>query len=510
MTEPDPKADAAREAAAIGNVVLVTAYRGMGLVLTIGLVMFQAAAFGTTLAADAFAFARQTISATLSQLEHLLEKVFVPVFMQDATADESSTAARLMRLALQLVLLSIVATAMLWLAVPAIVSALAPTFEGERRDITITVFRIMLLGIPPSVLAGLFAAARFSRRKFGLVSLARLMPRAAGLLGFVFAGLSLSVTGLSWWLVGGMAAMAAALFYATMRVSLRGKPLSVEPGQASEGSGRRAVATVIGAVGQIALGSINAFLATFGPVGTITLMFLGLRLLNAAPGMTGTAVNTVYFAEFAEGAQNRRTDQARRIASGLRMSLMFALPIAALLVVAAGPIAELLLVRGAFSEADGLAVAEFVVLMTPTLLVNASHSAFSPAVLADPELPLARVTTIGSVAAIAVRLGLGLVLVPRYGLDGLAVAILISSLANNLALWVVLRRAYGRLMSLRDFGVLARMAAAAILGAAIPWALPGVPILLTAPASGVAYVALCFLFNVPEIRILLRRRKTAV
>lgn len=503
----------AQDARAIGNVFLVTLLKGGGLLMTLGLVALQAAAFGTTPVADGFYLARQTLASAAGLAGAWLEKVFVPVFAADLSGGGGVAAERLGRLTLRLGLGGAALTTALIAAAPWIVAGLAPGFGPEQADAAVAVFRILAVGLPLSVLAGLFAALQFSRRKFGLATIGQLMPRILGLAGFAVAGLAIGAAELAWWLVAGMAAMAAATGWAARRGLARRGPGAEPPARPVDRRHMAAVTAIFGA--EMALGWTTSALASIGPPGTLALAVMGLRLLNAAPGMTTGAVGTVYYAEYAAGALGDRPAQAGRIAAGLRLTAFFSMPVAALLLAAAEPITRILLERGAFGGADTAAVAGFVRLMVPSLLVNGAFGIFSAVLLADPQMRALRVAVAQGAAAVATRLALGWALVPAMGLTGLAVAILASGAVSTAVIWWELRRVYGRLTLAQDRAALLRMGVAAAAAGVVAWgAARLVPRAAEAPlavaAFGVAYLGLSLWMGLPEARAMtarLRRRR---
>jgi putative peptidoglycan lipid II flippase len=485
----------------IGSVFKITAVKGVGLLLTLALTALQAAAFGTSAAADAFFFARQTLSSANSMLEGWIKKIMVPVFLASAAREPAAMRRGLWRLALTWGGGAALLAGLAVLGAPWLVEALAPGFDGARLELAVLVFRILAAGLPLTLVAALFAALHYARRRFGLATFATLMPRLAALAGFAVAGLGLSVAGLAWWLVGGMAAMAAITGYTAWRALARVAE-DAQAAPAAPRTGRRGLVVTAMLLGQLLLGWANAALATMGAAGTVALMFLGLRLLNAGPGMTNTAVNTVYYTEYARGAGGAQTEQARRIAAGIRMSMFFVFPVAGLLAWGAHPLIALVMERGAFSAADTAAMAVFVQLMIPSLAINAVYGSLAAALTADMTLPALRTAVVAGVLAVATRLGVGLPLMGSLGLTALALAILTSSAVSLVVHYLPLRRAYGRLMNAADALAMLRAALAAGLGALAAWLLPEAPLVLRLAVYGAVFVLAAQLLHVPEMRYL--------
>ena len=485
----------------VRSILKITAIKGIGLILTVAMTTLQAAAFGATASADAFFFARQTLSNATSVFEGWLQKMLVPAFVADLADRPSRLRRRATGLALRIGLLTLAGAGLGWIAAPMVVNALAPGFDAERHRLAVTLFRILVFGVPVSLVAALFAALEFSRKRFGLATFASLMPRITGLAAFAVAGLAITVAAFSVWVLAGMCIMAVMMAYVGMR-SLAQVDLANLPdrSEARPAAGRqRGLSVAVMFLGQIALGWVNGAVASFGTAGTVALMFLGLRLINAAPAMANNAVSTVYYTEYAEDSgPSGQGRLAADVAGALRLSYAFAIPTVGLFLTTAEPLVRFLLERGAFEGSDTRVLSAFVMAMAPSLLLNAVNAIYGVLLLADPDRSALGPLTLSAVSAVAIRLGLGVALVPAYGLTGLAVAILASSVALVAPLvWTVHRR-IGSVLRRADWSVLLRLTLAAGLAGLFPLLVDAHALILCA-GYGVLYLGLAALFRVPEI-----------
>ncbi|MDB5471316.1 MAG: polysaccharide biosynthesis protein [Caulobacter sp.] len=144
-------------------------------------------------------------------------------------------------------------------------------------------------------------------------------------------------------------------------------------------------------------------------------------------GLGYTAVIAALAPRFAAAhAKGDREGLARTAAAGAALAVVTCLPFVALFAVAGGPLMRL--VFGAPYAVAGPALA----VMTLAQLCNATFGAASSAlIMAGHE----RRAAVAFVAALAVHAGLGVVLIPRFGVDGAAWAYLGQMAVMNLVLW---------------------------------------------------------------------------
>jgi putative peptidoglycan lipid II flippase len=127
----------------------------------------------------------------------------------------------------------------------------------------------------------------------------------------------------------------------------------------------------------------------------------------------------------------------RTVSQGIRMMLMLNVPATIGLVVLARPIVELIYERGAFVPQDTNATALALMFYSPGLLGYSAVKIISPTFYSMRD---ARTPVVVSVLAVAVNLGLNLVLVNVLGFRGLALGTAIASVFNAAVLMFMLRR----------------------------------------------------------------------
>lgn len=536
----------------VANIFLLTALKIAGLLLSVVLIMLQTAVLGAGPMADAYFLVRRLILSAINMTGEATNQLLVPDFARQSAAFGAARARRAMgRGGLVLVAISVLIAGVVAIFAPLVVAALAPGFDAERSSMAVLLLRIVVICLPLSMIGGVAGAFNFSRRRFGITTLARMAPRLALVLVLLAMGAAAGPVALSWALVAGVALSTAVVVWKSLREAARpaapvtGSEAEAEradiarPVDATHQRSRqrphqrtraRAWAIGINVVAQMAMGWLDAGLASMAGVGAVTVLFVAQRLLSSAPGAVNSSVTAVFYTEYSHSAATAGSspDAAQRppeapggdakaqVAAAVRISLFLVLPLALFILLAAEPLVRLLLERGAFTPADTKATAEVMRYLSPLLLVNAVLAAFLAATLADARLPLVRIFLWFSAVTLGLRLILGLVLVHYAGLAGLAVAIILSSVAGAVVLGLALSRSHGRLFQRHDQRALATMVGAAVLGAGAaasagqmfgptnPVGLVGMGAVLV-----VVFVLLCASARLPEMmalkRIILRK-----
>ncbi len=549
----------------VTNIFLLTGLKIAGLLLSLVLIMLQTAVLGAGPMADAYFLVRRLILTAINMAGEASNQLLVPDFARRSTAIGTVTTGRtgatgaigatgatvgiggtgaaswapkvIGRGGLSLIALAVLIAGAVAIFAPAVVALLAPGFDPERSEMAVHLLRIVAICLPLSMIGGVAGAFNFSRRRFGITTLARMVPRIALVLVLLTMAGAAGPVALSWALVAGVAVSTAIVVWTSLREAAR---LPGSPTKGSEGdegartvaldtdtdidtdtgteanskvaphvtshlvarhqaprqdprqrTRARAWAIGINVVAQMAMGWLDAGLASMAGVGAVTVLFVAQRLLSSAPGAVNSSVTAVFYTEYSHGAatldrvadwvadqpSDRASDTGKRpfpnpardakvqVAAAVRISLLVVLPLALFILLAAEPLVRLLLERGAFTPADTKATAELMRFLSPVLLINAVLAAFVTATLADARLPLVRVFLCFASVTLGLRLLLGLVLVPVGGLAGLALAIILSSVAGATVLGVALSRFRGRLFRPHDQRALATMFGAAMLGA---------------------------------------------
>ena len=204
---------------------------------------------------------------------------------------------------------------------------------------------------------------------------------------------------------------------------------------------RRIVPVAIGAgVYQVSL-LIDTIIASLLPAGSISYLFFADRVNQLPLGVVGVAVGTALLPLMSR--QLRSGDEAAATASqnrAIEFSLFLTLPAAVALVVIAEPIISVLFERGAFDATSVKATAGALAIYATGLPAYVLVKALAPGYFAreDTATPVKI-----AVFALAVNLGLNLILMGPFKHLGIAMATSVSAWCNALILaFVLIRRGH--------------------------------------------------------------------
>lgn len=217
---------------------------------------------------------------------------------------------------------------------------------------------------------------------------------------------------------------------------------------------------------------VNTILAAGEGTGAVSWLSYAFRLMYVPIGLFGISIATAALpAVSRHAAQDDPAGMRRTIADALRMMLLLMVPALVGLIVLAEPIVQVVFERGSFRPGDTAATAAALVFYAPGLL---GYSAVRITVPCFYALRDAVTPTAISAAAVALNLGLNLVLVQVLGYRGLALGTSLAALANAALLCILLRRRLGGLGGRALLAALWKIAvAAALMGAAVVAVLGG-------------------------------------
>jgi putative peptidoglycan lipid II flippase len=407
-------------------------------------------------------------------------------------------------------------------AAPVLVTLLAPGFEGERRDLTITLVRILFPGVGLLVLSAWCLSILNSHRRFLLSYASPVLWNIAIITATVLAPKGGALREVGIWVAWGAVAGSALQLLIQLPPALA----LLRGAGAPRTRGRESVGIVLSrGVGQISA-FVDGILASLLPGGAVTAMANAQTLYTLPVSLFGMSVAAAELPELAtEAAAGSSAHPAlsRRLRDGSRRVAFFVVPTMIGFLCFGDVIAALFFETGRFTAADAAYVwlilaGASVGLLAATLsrLYNSVYFA-----LHDTRTPL-RFATIrvvlsimfGYVAAVPLPGLLGLE--QRVGAAGI-------TLAAGLAAWVeffLLRRGLeARIGDLPpDRGYYARIVTAAVAGAAGG----GGALLLGAKrlgpvaaaavvlgAFGVVYLLVTAMAGVPAARRILGRRDPA-
>ncbi|MEW6662939.1 MAG: murein biosynthesis integral membrane protein MurJ [Bacillota bacterium] len=330
-------------------------------------------------------------------------------------------------------LLTLAAVAGIGLA-PWLVKAVAPGFSVAETELTIRLTRIMFPSIVFMGCGMLVSGMLNAGRRFSVAAFA---PGVVNIVIILSVFLVASIEGVAWGTLAGFAAFLLVQLPDLKKVGFRYFP-GLKLGHPAVRQALANLGPVLLAVSvtQVYL-IMNRFFASFLLAGSITALDLANRTMNL-PGIFVSSVYTAIFPALAERAvRGDREGLAQTLAGGLRMVIFLIVPASLGMMILKDPLISVLYQRGAFnSAAAGLtsgALLYFAVgypgLAANTVLLRAYYalgSAALPAVL--------------GLISLGLNLVLSLLLLPRMGHEGLALANSLATLGYSVLLVAVLKK----------------------------------------------------------------------
>lgn len=408
--------------------------------------MILASAFGASTVADAFYVAFR-IPNFLRELfaEGSMSAAFVPVFSEYLTLNGKADARKLARATFTI--LSLITTAVVIVGIgfsPQIIGVIARGFldDPEKFRLTALLTRMMfpfLLFISSSALImGIlnslhrFGPPAFSSVVYNVVNIATFLLLAPYFQEPVFAA-AIGVT------LGGLAQFLMqlpALYSEGFSIAFLRPILPLHAGVVK--MGRLILPTVLGlSVTQINL-LVNTFLASFLPLGSVSYLYYGMRLIHFPLGIFAVALSTALLPTLSiQAAKKDFPALSRSFSFGLRLVFFITFPALMGLILFRVPIVQTLFERGAFDHVATVGTADALLFYALGLWAFAGIRIVVPVFYAmqDTKTPV----KIG-IFSMLLSIVLNLLLMGPMQHRGLALATSLAAIFNFLSLLVVLKR----------------------------------------------------------------------
>jgi putative peptidoglycan lipid II flippase len=474
------------------------------------------ARFGQTPELDAF-WAAFRIPDTLFNLlvAGALASAFIPVFTGYLAKEREDEAWRVASSVLNAIVIMLVAlSAIMWVAAPWIVPLLAPFPDPEQRATAIHLSRIMLLSPIFMGLSALFTGILNSYRQFLSGATAPLVYNFVIILFAVFASPFLGIEALAWGTVVG-----ALMMWLVQVPELTFRRTRYKLALDLNHPGVREIVRLtiprtlgLGAVQLIFI--VDTYLAAKMPEGSLTALNYAFQLMQLPLGVFSIAISAAVFPTLsyyaAQGMQARMRDILQ---TAIRWILFLTLPTVVMMIVLRRPIVNLLFEYGEFGATAREATQEAFLFYSLGLAGHALIQILARAYYAskDTRTPLAL-----TLVSIGVNIVLSVLLAPQYGINGLALANSIATLAEAALFFALLApRARLRLVGL-GISTLKQVCASLLMGVAtfafiyatnLPFSLvnnpPKLPLLLqtllAAGVGGAVYVAAAYVLGIAEL-----------
>ncbi len=366
-----------------------------------------------------------------------LSSAFIPVFSSYLAKEREEEAWHVASSVMNAMLISLVAlSGLMWLLAPALTPLMAPEYDAQQLALMTELTRIMLLSPIFMGLSALFTGMLNSYRQFLSGATAPLVYNAVIILFALFASPFIGIHALAFGVVVGAAMMwLIQVPELTFRRTRYAAVLDLAH------SGVREVA-LLAWPRTIALASVqlvffvDIFLTSFMAPGSYTSLYYAFQLTMLPLGVFSIAISAAVFPALTRyaslGLQARMRDAVEQ---AIRWIVFLTLPTIIVMIVLRRPIVHLLFQYGAFGEAAREATALAFLFYSLGLIGHALVQILARTYYAikDTATPL-----VMTVVAIAVNVVLAILLAPALGINGLALANSIATLAEAALLLVVL------------------------------------------------------------------------
>ncbi len=438
----------------------------------------------------------------------------IPVLSGLLAGDERARAWRVVATVSNLLLVALTVLAVAaFVGAPLLVRVLAPGFDEAGLARTTELTRIMLASPILLALGAVATSSLNAEGRFAAAALAPIVYNLGIIGGAVILGPSMGVAGLAIGVVVGAAGHLAIQLRPLFGLGFR-------PGlwiDLADPAARRVLTLLapralgLGA-SQITFIVMTALASSLGE-GAVSAYAIAFALLQIPIGVLGVPLGTIIFPSISRGHALGAVDEfVGLVTRSVRILVFVMVPIAALGIALRTPIVELLFGYGKF---DAAAIDRTAGSLAAFLFGLPAHAAIAVLARAFYARQDTRTPVLAAVAAVAINVGIGILLVRPLGLPGLAAAIAIAAWIEAALLLVVLGRHVPSFDPLGVLRILAESGAGALLAAIAATLAAGALAGLLAPGSdkltllvgtvavtlaGLAvYAALAVALRIPEL-----------
>ena len=484
--------------------------------------------FGASRELDAY-FAAFRIPDAIFQLvvAGALSAAMIPVFSSYRARGQDAEAWQLASSVINLVLIALAAFSLVMaIFAPLFVPIVAPGFDAPTTELTIRMTRVMLIS---PVLIGMGAVVTGilnTYQQFTVPAIAPLLYNIAIIFAAIFLAPVMGVEGLA---VGVAIGSLAHLAVQLPNLARVGQRYDLTIGLSHPGV--RRVAWLMGprtlglAAGQINF-LVSTVLASGLPEGSLTAYNYAFQLSQIPVGVIGVSIAVALFPTLSQDAALGRIGEIRRqVANAVRVLVFVAAPLTAIMIVLREPLTSVFYQYGLFGQSATDRTAStllfFALGLVGHIVVHVLTRAFYA--MQDTRTPVA-----WAIVAVAINVPLMAMLVGPMGVEGLALALSISSVLEVIGLLWFLRR---RIESVDEAAIARTVLRSAVAGLAAALLMLGgltlvegslggildnavgrlIALLLLSAAGGTIFVLVAAAQRSPELEqlrgILQRRRR---
>jgi putative peptidoglycan lipid II flippase len=455
--------------------------------------------------------------------EGALSASFIPVYaalLAQGEDEEANRVAGAVGTLLGLIVSVLVAIGVL--ATPLFIAAIAPGFQGDKRDLTIQVVRILFPGIGMLVMSAWCLGVLNSHRRFLLSYSAPVLSSAAIIATLLIFGPGSELPRLVVILALGAVVGSALQFAVQLPVVARVAPdvrLSFDYRNPHVAAVIRNFVPVMISRGVVQISAyVDTVIATLLPTGAPTAFFNATTLYTLPVSLFGMSVSAAELPAMSGIAATGDEALRARLNNGLRQIAFFIVPSAVAFVAFGDVVAGAVLQTGRFTRADSVRVWAILAGSAVGLLATTLGRLYSSAYFAlrDTRTPLqyAMVRVVLTTAlgyAFALPLPRALGVDPFWGTAGLTVSAGVAGWVEMLLLRSSLNTRIGA--TGLPFRYVAKLWSAALAGAALGWTIklalhPAQPIVagvLILIPFGLTYLAMTAALRIPETSTALSR-----
>ena len=396
--------------------------------------------FGASRELDAY-FAAFRIPDAIFQLvvAGALSAALIPVFSSYRARGQEGEAWKLASSVINLVLIALAGLSLIMaIFAPVFVPIVAPGFDAPTTELTIRMTRVMLISPVLIGMGAVVSGILNSYQQFTVPAIAPLLYNIAIIAAAIFLAPIMGVEGLA---VGVAIGSLAHLAVQLPNLARVGQRYDLTIGLRHPGV--RRVAWLMGprtlglAAGQINF-LVSTVLASGLAAGSLTAYNYAFQLSQIPVGVIGVSIAVALFPTLSQDAALGRIGAIRRqVANAVRVLIFVAAPLTAIMVVLREPLTSVFYQYGLFGQSDADRTASallfFALGLVGHIVVHVLTRAFYA--MQDTKTPVA-----WAIIAVAINVPLMAVLVGPMGVEGLALALSISSVLEVIGLLWFLRR----------------------------------------------------------------------
>jgi len=373
-----------------------------------------------------------------------LSSAFIPIFVDYISKKKQKEAWHLTNSLLNIILgITIVLCLIIFIFAPHLMFLIAPGFNGEEKDLTAQLTRIMLLSPVFFGFSNIAGAILTSYKRFFFYALAPIMYN----LGIIFGAAVLvepyGIKGLAYGVVIGAFLHFIVQLPSVFKLGYRYRFVF----DYTHKGVQKVVNLMIPSVMGLAMTQINLWvitvIASLISVGSITIFNFASNLQYFPVGVFGISIALSSFPKLAEAVSLRKSALFKDTFSFAFSKIMFfVIPISVFMLLLRAQIVRLVLGSGKFDWEDTYLTAQSLGLFTLSLFAQALipllvRSFYS---MQDAKTPV-----FISIVSMIANIAGGLILSKYFGVLGLALAFSLAALINMLLLFIVLRYRLGDL-----------------------------------------------------------------